>query len=131
MRSAFRSKNPIKNLKYCIQRILRGYCDADLWAIYEWFLLIIVPILRQFSESQMGWPMWLQEQCIAELGDRMNNEEIDEICQQRWKMMLNELADDFERIEEFNDDLETVQQREALKNDCFKRFSEYFFNLWD
>ena len=38
IRTAFYSKHPLKNLKYCIQRIKRGCCDADLWEIDSWFL---------------------------------------------------------------------------------------------
>ena len=38
MRTAFYSNKPPKNLKYCIQRIKRGYCYADLWEIDSWFL---------------------------------------------------------------------------------------------
>lgn len=54
MRSAFYSKHPLKNMKYCIQRIKRGYCDADLWDIDHWFLAVIVPMLRQFAKTRTG-----------------------------------------------------------------------------
>ena len=66
MRSAFYTKKPLKNLKYCIQRIRRGYCDADLWDIDSWFMSVIVPMLRQFDKTRFGWPTPIQEQYIEE-----------------------------------------------------------------
>ena len=44
--------------------------------------------------------------------------------------MLNELADKFEKLESLYDDTEALRQQEALKNECFKTFSEYFFELY-
>ena len=132
MRTAFYSRKPLKNLKYCIQRIKRGYCDADLWNIDCWFLGVIVPMLRQFSRTQMGWPGRLQSKITAEMGDGVDSNQLDEICQQKWKEILNKLADDFETLERMHYDIETKdKEREALKNKCFKTFSEYFFELWD
>lgn len=125
------AKKPFKSLRHCIQRIRRGYCDADLWDMDGWFLWVIVPMLRQFSETIPSLPMWLYEQCIAETEYESGSDELNKICYQKWKIILNELADKFEKLESlYDDDSGTFQQQEALKNECFKRFSEYFFELY-
>ncbi len=131
MRSAFYSNKLLKNLKHCIQRIKHGYCDADLWEIDSWFLGVIVPMLRQFSRTQIGWPGRLQEKITAEMGDGVDSDELDEICQQKWKEILNKLADDFEAIERIDRVLGDMKERTALKDKCFETFSEWFFDLWD
>ena len=131
MQSAFYAKNPFKNLKYCIQRIKRGYCDADLWDMDRWFLSLIVPMLRQFGDTQVGWPAWVEQQCAAEAGAGADDEEVDKLCAQTWKATINQLASDFETLEKMCMEDGDPTQRETLKNACFNSFSEMFFDLWD
>ena len=110
MRSAFYTKKPLKNLKYCIQRIRRGYCDADLWDIDSWFMSVIVPMLRQFDKTRFGWPTPIQEQYIEEHMAKYGvdrdellcnyGEELEEVCNKKWSEILNKLADDFEMVNE-------------------------------
>ena len=103
MRSAFYSKNPIKNLKYCIQRIKRGYCDADLWAIDEWFLAVIVPMLRQFNDTRTGGcPRRLQGRFIADIKDKADSDKLYEIGNRKWSDALNRLANDFETLHDLS-----------------------------
>ena len=143
MRSAFYTKKPLKNLKYCIQRIRRGYCDADLWDIDSWFISVIVPMLRQFNKTRTGWPVPIQEEYILENAEKhgMDHdeffcnhcEEIDEASNKKWSEILNTLADDFELVEKmyFSRTPNEREKQEELKNKCFETFSKWFFYLWD
>lgn len=132
MRSAFQSKKLLKNLKYCIQRIRLGYCDADLWDIDEWFLSVIVPMLRQFNNTRTGGcPGELIKNFVPEADDETDRDKLYEIGEQKWNEALNQLANDFETLKRLQDEIGDSKQQETIKNECFKRFSEYFFYLWD
>ena len=64
MLSAFQTKNQFWNLKYCIQRIRRGYCDGDLYELDVWFVSVIVPMLRQLEKTKEGYPNILKKEYI-------------------------------------------------------------------
>lgn len=132
MRSAFYSNKPLKNLKYCIQRIKRGYCDADLWEIDSWFLGVIVPMLRQFAETRTGGcPVGLTNHFVPDINENMDSDKIYEIGEQKWNEAIKKLADDFEAIERIDRVLGDMKERTAFKDKCFETFSEWFFDLWD
>lgn len=143
MRSAFYTKKPLKNFKYCIQRIRRGYCDADLCDMDSWFMSVIVPMLRQFDKTRFGWPTPIQEQYIEEHMAKYGvdrdellcnyGEELEEVCNKKWSEILNKLADDFEMVNEleFSNKRGDQEKQEELKNKCFETFAKWFFYLWD
>ena len=45
-----------RNLKYCVQRIRKGYCDADVWDIYGWFLSVMPDMLQELKENHVAYP---------------------------------------------------------------------------
>lgn len=46
-----------RNIKWSCQRIRKGYCDYDLYAIDEWFLKIMPEMLREFKEIRTSSPV--------------------------------------------------------------------------
>lgn len=52
-----------RDIKYSHQRVFKGYCDYDLFSIYDWFLEIIRPMLLEFKETRHGSP--IQENYIS------------------------------------------------------------------
>lgn len=50
-----------RKIKYAIQRIKYGYCDADLWNIKYWFLSILPEMLNELSYRGVGYPPYLTQ----------------------------------------------------------------------
>lgn len=143
MLSAFYTKKPLKNLKYCIQRIRRGYCDGDLYELDVWFVSVIVPMLRQLNKTREGYPDILRKEYIEkqikdtdiEYDDYLCNhlEEVDEACNKEWSNILNQIADNFEKLEdiEFKFRRKHYEEREKLKKETFRMFAKWFNYLWE
>lgn len=141
--SAFQTRNLIWDLKYCIQRIRRGYCDGDLYELDVWFVSVIVPMLRQLEKTKEGYPDILKKEYIekqigdtdAEYDDYLCNhlEEVDEACNKEWSNILNQMADNFEKLEniEFKFRRKYYDEREKLKMETFQLFAKWFYYLWD
>lgn len=62
-KSTYRGENPVKklrlffqDLKFCVQRIRKGYCDRDLWSIDYWFLNQFPTMLEEFKKNTHGYP---------------------------------------------------------------------------
>ena len=62
-KSTYRGVNPVKklrlffqDLKFCVQRIRKGYCDRDLWSIDYWFLNQIPHMLTELKNTSHGYP---------------------------------------------------------------------------
>ena len=45
-----------REIRYCHQRICRGYCDHDIFSIYDWFLGIMPSMLEEFRDNLHGCP---------------------------------------------------------------------------
>lgn len=46
-----------RELKYFYQRGKKGYCDYDLWDLYEWFTNIFPKMLGEFLSKSNGYPV--------------------------------------------------------------------------
>ena len=45
-----------REIRYCHQRICRGYCDQDIFSIFDWFLGIMPSMLEEFRDNMHGCP---------------------------------------------------------------------------
>ena len=45
-----------KDINWSHQRIWKGYCDYDLYSIYDWFLEIMPPMLEEYKKKRHGSP---------------------------------------------------------------------------
>lgn len=141
--SAFQTKNLCWNLKYCIQRIRRGYCDGDLWEIDSWFLSLMPAMLRHFDKVRIGYPNILRNEYIEkqisdkniDYDDYLCNHSIgiEEVCNKEWSMILNKMADNFEKLNdlEFKWRRKYNDEREKLKTETFQMFAKWLYCLWD
>lgn len=76
-----------KDLKFCGQRIRRGYCDEDLYSICEWFLSVVPPMLEQYRRTRHGSP--------GILGENYENEDgilVNDTCHEEWSEILDRMV---------------------------------------
>lgn len=167
-----------RDFRYSRQRVFKGYCDYDLFSIYDWFLEIIRPMLLEFKETRHGSPV--QENSLSQavfLGEKERDQDI----HKNWDAVLDRLiflfgeadeascsrdnpyTDDYmkafnavwERTKEeepgkhvvhFPDEFpeyrelaenynraekELIQYRKSCKDEAFRLFSKWFYDLWD
>ena len=141
MKSVFYSKNIFRNIKYCIQRGRKGYCDADLWAIDRWFLDVMPPMLREFDKTRHSFPGSLQNEYIEKSKGSLTyddflikfSNETEKYCDEKWSDLLNIMADDFEQLRKLYHryDSKYDNEKEELKNEGLEMFCKWFFDLWD
>ena len=46
-----------RKITYFFQRGKKGYCDYDLWDLYEWFTSIFPKMLEDFLKNSNGYPV--------------------------------------------------------------------------
>lgn len=148
--SAFYTKKLLTNLKYCIQRIRRGYCVADLWSIDDWFLNVIPPMLKQFLNECMGYPTRFEMEWFEKHKDKTDmifdemryggwddkRECIHKEIENDWKNLLLKIADNFEKARYYFEEDGLTEENgwekaEEYKEKALKDFSKWFFYLWD
>ena len=77
------------SLKYCRQRILRGYCDLDSSNVFAWFIQIMPAILDQYKRTRHGSPAW--SGCGFQL-DFLDEEERESECHDEWDRVLDRMV---------------------------------------
>ena len=53
----FKKIKLFRELKYFYQRGKKGYCDCDLWDLYEWFTNIFPKMLGEFLNKSNAYPV--------------------------------------------------------------------------
>lgn len=119
-------KNPLRipalfltDIKYCVQRIRKGYCDRDLFDIGDWFLSLTPEMLAQFKKQRHGSPGCLGENYTNEQGILVND-----TCHQEWDEILDRMIFLFREAKE-----STCQKKNPYEDEherIFKEFSEKY-----
>lgn len=119
-------RNAYWETRYGFQRMFNGYDVVDTFEIFAKFIERYTKILTRFKKNHMGVPYG------------MENEE--------WEAIIDEMLyhlkymDEWTVIQELEKDVpdnwsassKTVNEvMEKHKNEFFRLFSEYFYNLWD
>lgn len=107
------------DIKYGIQRLIKGYDDSDIFNFWQNFCSRNKKILKELSANHYGYPV------------NMTNEEYTE--------KLNMLSSYLEKIENIEDNYiekgmtlkEVYQLQTELKNKFMTLFNDLFFDLWD
>lgn len=131
-----------REVKWFWQRGKRGYSDRDVWNMDNWFLDIIVPMLKKLKTIKHGYPANLTPEEWDKILDRMIfcfKEANDSTCS-----MINEYEEKF-ILETFgNPPKDNKELREnyirrtteiekyqlKMEEEGFQLFSKYFHNLW-
>ena len=96
------------------QRKKRGWANEDTWSINWWFLNTMLPMLTHFRDNLNGYPICFENET-------------------QWQDELTKMIELLKKIKE-PDAYENpchVQMRVRAKDEFFKLFSKYFFDLWD
>ena len=121
----FHGKNWWRNLKdisIFINRIFftlkYGYSPVAKWETFEWFTDVMKEILTNYRNNRCGSPIIVD--------DYDENIEV-----------LDNMIDLLDKMDELNpiyDNMDWKEKDEAIvnaKNEFFKLFSKYFYDLWD
>lgn len=104
-----------KDLKYCKQRINRGWCDADLYSIHDWFLATVPPMLELYRQTRHGRP--------GILGENYQNQDgilVNDTCHAEWDAILERMIFLFREADEYS------CQRKNPYEDAYMRMYEEF-----
>ena len=139
-------KDIYNNIKWFIQRGIRGYADCDIWDL-DYYLSEILPrMLKQLKKNQHILPTW-------------KDGESEEVAQKRWDSYINKMINTFETAKQIAesdyvytesctyDSEENKEHRLKIKDmeflhimtkeECeqyeegWRLFQKYFFKLWD
>ena len=62
----------IKHIKRCLkwskQRVVRGYCDSDVWNMFGYLQMLILDMLQNLKDNRNGSPGFLGENYTDEDG---------------------------------------------------------------
>ena len=114
-----------RKLKWRCQRFIRGWADEDTWDIDWWFIKTLSPMLKKFKEDNDSHPFKLSEEEWDKILDNMvyylegmNGEGA---VKQLYGEGANLTVDDYKEIS---------NHMTHSKEEFFKLFTQYFYDLW-
>lgn len=134
-------------IKYKFQRAKKGYCDNDVYSIYDWFLEIFPKMLREFAEKTISYPsdadklreevskmpvLWLESQRetinnIFKKHKSYSEYDLDNsMC--CWLLIILRTAYCFEMCNKWREKWDNLAIK--LKEEGFYLFEKWFFDLW-
>ena len=122
--------------KWTRQRAKRGFCDADVWAIDEWFLQIMPNMIEVLADNYEGYPLpFRDEYCDINKIDG-DAGSIDTYCAAGWKRQLRDMARMFREANEescsFNNSVEERkidEYRKKCLDEAMSLFVKWFRHL--
>lgn len=105
----------VKDLRYCRQRIVQGYCDEDLLDMTGWFFEVVPNMLERYKQTRRGSPCNLGENYTDERGFSVNY-----TCHREWDEILDRIIFLFREADE------TTCQRKNPYEDEHRRVCEEF-----
>ena len=125
-------------------RCRKGYCEADLQDMDQWFMSVVPPMLRQFAARKKGCPVAFMQEWFVQNQEKLgmsyeeflaceDHEAIRRQCEAAWKEKICQIADDFDLAWYHYTSCEEgwLERAEAYKNQAFAEFSKWFFYLWE
>jgi hypothetical protein len=110
--------------------IKHGYDEYATWEKFDWFIDTMKEILTAYRKNHIGYP----DNNIAFMDD--DSEEFKAICE-KYDDGIDRMIDLLDAMDENSDryvDMHFMKKHDAMnaaKDEFFKLFSEYFYNLWD
>ena len=93
--------------------IKHGYDEYATWMTFSWFIDTMKPILISYRKNHCGYPIDLENEEWNNVIDKMIS-------------LLDDMDEDNPKYNKGN-----FEEMYKAKDDFFKLFSEYFYNLWD
>lgn len=125
-RLGFKIKNLYYQVKYGFQRMFRGYDDTEVFNTDLTFIDRYLKILKDFRKNHHGYP------------PSITNKQWDDILDEMIKHLSLMTEDNIEAElkkgmpDSFEPDYKTVNEiMDRHKDEFFKLFSKWFYNLWD
>lgn len=109
----------IKHIRKCIkwskQRIVRGYCDYDVWEMFSFLQTIIPDMLQTLKDTRMGSPEYLGENYTNEDGILVND-----TCHKEWDKILDRMIFFWREVDE-----DTCSQKNPYDEAYTKAMTEF------
>ena len=125
-RLGFKIKNLYYQVKYGFQRMFRGYDDTEVFNMDMTFIDRYLKILKDFRKNHCGYPPSITNEQWDDILDEMIKHlslmTEDNIETELKKGMPNSFEPDYKTVNEIID---------RHKDEFFKLFSKWFYNLWD
>ena len=135
-----KTTNLFKHIKYSFQRMRKGYCDYDVFAINHWFLRIMPQMLTELQEKRKSFPEVLAERYVEKnRGDIPYQEyydkhliEIEDFCNEEWGDILDKMIVGFTRMEKiyYTYGKKADEEKTRLQQENLALFLEWFYNLY-
>lgn len=100
----------IKELKWGFQRLWRGYDDSFCWSMDYSFISLYRVALKDFRDNLCSYPH--------------------EMTMEEWSDILDTMVSLLE-VMEHESVINDYDMQEEAKDEFFKLFSKYFYNLWN
>ena len=114
------------NCRYGFQRMFKGYDSVDTFSTFDKFVERYTNILKELRNRHYGYPLDLTEEKWDDILDEM----IYHLHYMDEETVIKELEKDVP--DDWYASSKTVWEvMDKHKNEFFKLFSEYFYNLWD
>lgn len=119
-------RNTYWNVRYGFQRMFKGYDSVDTFETYQKFIDRYTKILTEYREKHVGYVGTMTNKEWESIIDRM-------ICCLYFmdeQNVRNELEDNIpDNWTVSQESIDNIMSK--YKDEFFKLFSEYFYNLWD
>lgn len=109
-------KEFFRDISRCHQRAWKGYCDYDLFSIFDWFTEIIRPMLFEFKETRNGSPV---EENNLSHAIFLDDKERDKDVHKKWDAVLDRMIFLFGEANEASS-----SRSNPYEDDYMKAFSE-------
>lgn len=113
-----------------------GYDEYATWETFDWFISTMKSVLNRYRFQKHGTPIIIDVPSDKELNDkeieileRQNEEEWDLILfeMEMWLNLMDEDSPEYDDL----DELTKIDKMNKAKDEFFKLFSKYFYDLWD
>lgn len=119
-------KNLYWQIRYGFERMFKGYDSVDTFEIFAKFIERYSKVLKELRNNHMGYP--------CDLTDEEWNNILDEMLYHLHYMDEQHVIEELEKDvpKEWSPSQKNIDEiMDKHKNEFFKLFSKYFYNLWD
>ena len=114
-----------------------GYDKYAIWETFDWFIYTMKSILERYRSTHTGVPILIEDYPFDSSDDSKESKEKRKSNDELWDSIIDKMICLLDDMDENNPKYRYLDFREQdklieeAKNEFFKLFSEYFYNLWD